>query len=66
MQDEESGNRNFLYAALDTTAYAVFIKESRMRYINATELHRKSGVMRALPRAHSYTLATLESRLCKK
>jgi hypothetical protein len=66
MQDEESGSRNFLYAALDTTAYAVFTKESRMRCINATKLHRKSGVMRALPCAYSYTLATLESRLCKK
>ena len=50
----------------DPTAYAVFIKESRMRCINATKLHRKSGVIRALPCSHSYTLATLESRLCKK
>ena len=66
MQDEESVNRNFLYAALDTSMYASFAKESRMRCINATQLHRKSGVMRAIACSQSYTLATLESRLCKK
>jgi hypothetical protein len=31
-------------AALDTTTCAAFIKESRMRFADATELYRKSGV----------------------
>jgi hypothetical protein len=34
---------DFLYAALDSTACAVFIKESRMNLANASQLHRKSG-----------------------
>jgi hypothetical protein len=34
---------DFLYAALDTTACAAFIKESRMNLANANKLHRKSG-----------------------
>jgi hypothetical protein len=34
---------NFLYAAPGTTGCAVFIKESRMKFANATQLHRKSG-----------------------
>jgi prolipoprotein diacylglyceryltransferase len=34
---------DFLYVALDTTACAAFIKESRMKLDNATKLHRKSG-----------------------
>ncbi len=34
---------DFLYAALDTTACAAFIKESRMKFANANQLHRKSG-----------------------
>jgi 4Fe-4S ferredoxin len=34
---------DFLYAALDTTACAAFIKESRMNFANANQLHRKSG-----------------------
>ena len=34
---------DFLYALLDTTACAAFIKESRMNFANATQLHRKSG-----------------------
>jgi hypothetical protein len=34
---------DFLYATLDTTAYAAFIKESRMNLANATKLYRKSG-----------------------
>jgi hypothetical protein len=34
---------DFLYAALDTTACAAFIKESRMNFANASQLHRKSG-----------------------
>ena len=33
----------FLYAALDTTACAAFIKESRMQIAIANQLHRKSG-----------------------
>jgi hypothetical protein len=40
---------DFLYAALDTTARAAFIKESRMKCINANRLHRKSGA-RGAPR----------------
>jgi len=34
---------DFLYAAPDTTACAAFSKESRMKFANATKLHRKSG-----------------------
>jgi hypothetical protein len=34
---------DFLYAALDTTACAAFIKESRMNFANANNLNRKSG-----------------------
>jgi hypothetical protein len=37
------GDPDFLYAAPDMTACAAFIKESRMRFANATKLHRKSG-----------------------
>ena len=36
-------NPDFLYAAPDTTASAAFIKESRMNFANANQLHRKSG-----------------------
>jgi hypothetical protein len=35
---------DFLYAALDTTACAAFLKESRMKFANANHLHRKSGL----------------------
>jgi hypothetical protein len=38
------GSRDFLYAALDATTYAVFTKESRISCINATKLHRKFGL----------------------
>jgi 4Fe-4S ferredoxin len=34
---------DFLYAAPDTTACAAFIKESRMNFASANQLHRKSG-----------------------
>jgi hypothetical protein len=37
------GDPDFLYAALDATAYAAFSKESRMKCAEATKLHRKSG-----------------------
>jgi hypothetical protein len=37
-----TGHPNFLYAALDATACAAFIKESRMKFAN--QLHRKFGV----------------------
>jgi hypothetical protein len=39
----EKGGPDFLYAAPDITAYAAFSKESRMKFANATKLHRKSG-----------------------
>jgi hypothetical protein len=39
-------NPDFLYAALDATAYAAFVKESRKKRAGATELHRKSGEAR--------------------
>src|SRR5271155_3209577 len=35
---------NFLYAALDRTACAPFIKERRMKFWEPTKLHRKSEV----------------------
>jgi hypothetical protein len=31
------------HAALDKAAYAAFVKESSMKCINATKVHRKSG-----------------------
>jgi hypothetical protein len=34
---------DFLYAALDTTACAAFITESRMNFANANQPHRKSA-----------------------
>jgi hypothetical protein len=34
---------DFLYAALDATAYAAFVTESRKKRAGATRLHRKSG-----------------------
>ncbi len=37
------GDPDFLYGAPDMTAFAAFSKESRMRFANATKLHRKSG-----------------------
>ena len=33
---------NFLYAALDRTACAPFLKERRMKFREPTKLHRKS------------------------
>jgi hypothetical protein len=39
---QPSGNPDFLYAALDTTACAAFIRESRINFANATKLHTKS------------------------
>jgi hypothetical protein len=36
-------NPDFLYAALDATAYAAFVNESRKKRAGATRLHRKSG-----------------------
>jgi hypothetical protein len=33
---------DFLYATLDTSAYAAFFTESRMRLIDPTKLNRKS------------------------
>ena len=41
-----------------SSAYAAFIKESRMKYINATELHRKSGL-----REQSFVTVTAASVL---
>jgi hypothetical protein len=35
---------DFLQTALDTTAFAVFVKESRINVANANQFHRKSGV----------------------
>jgi hypothetical protein len=38
-----STDPNFLYAALDKSAYATFFTESRMRSTDSDEFHRKSG-----------------------
>jgi hypothetical protein len=40
---EATGDPDFLYAALDTTACAAFAKESRMNFANAHRPHRKPG-----------------------
>jgi hypothetical protein len=47
-------------AALDTTTCAAFFKESRMKFVNATDLHRKSGVaewrdLRCLFSSHAHS-----------
>jgi hypothetical protein len=34
---------DFLYAALDTSAYTAFFTESRARLSDSNKLHRKSG-----------------------
>jgi hypothetical protein len=39
-------NLDLLHAALDATAYAAFVKESRRKRAGATKLHRKSGEAR--------------------
>jgi len=39
-------NPDSLYAALDATEYAAFVKESRNKRAGATKLHRKSGEAR--------------------
>jgi len=39
----KTGDPDFLYGAPDTTAWAAFSKESRMKFANATKFHRKSG-----------------------
>jgi hypothetical protein len=39
----EDQTRISCHAALDIAACAVFVTESRMRFVNATEFHRKSG-----------------------
>jgi hypothetical protein len=39
-------NPDFLYVALDATAYAAFVMESRKKRAGATKLHRKSGEAR--------------------
>ncbi len=40
---KKMGDPDFLYAAPEMTACAAFGKESRMKFANATKLHRKSG-----------------------
>jgi hypothetical protein len=47
-------NPDFLYAALNATAYAAFVKESRKKRAGATKLHRKSGKRRIQSR-YSFT-----------
>jgi len=39
----EDQTRISCHAALDIAACAAFVRESRMRFVNATEFHRKSG-----------------------
>jgi hypothetical protein len=43
-RENERDAPNFLYAALDKTACALFLKERRMKFIEAPEPHRKSGM----------------------
>jgi hypothetical protein len=45
-------NPDFLYAALDVTAYAAFVKESRKKRAGATNLHRRSGEARDRSRGY--------------
>jgi hypothetical protein len=42
-QTKVTGKPDFLYAALDPTTCAAFIKESRVNFAKANQLHRKSG-----------------------
>jgi hypothetical protein len=43
-RQNERDTPNFLHAALDRSACAPFFKERRVKFSEATELHRKSGV----------------------
>jgi hypothetical protein len=52
-------NPDFLYAALDATAYAAFVKESRKKRAGATKLHRKSGGARVQRRDSSQSAKAL-------
>jgi hypothetical protein len=52
-------NPDFLYAALDATAYAAFVKESRKKRAGATKLHRKSGKA-LLPRINAGAPAEID------
>jgi hypothetical protein len=56
-------NPDFLYAALDATAYAAFVKESRKRCAGATKLHRKSGEARNQSRDSSQSAKALLPRI---
>ena len=47
-----SAKPGFLYAAMDATSYAAFVKESRKKRAGATKLHRKSGEARDERRGH--------------
>jgi len=42
----EDQTRISCHAELDIAARAAFVTESRMRFVNATEFHRKSGKAR--------------------
>ena len=52
--------RDFLFAALDTATCAAFFTESRMKFVNALELDRKSGERRVQT---GYTCAGFCSRM---
>jgi hypothetical protein len=52
-------NPDFLYAALDATAYAAFVKESRNKRAGATKLHRNPGKRRIRVEALSQSAKAL-------
>jgi hypothetical protein len=52
----ERDTPNFLYAALERTAYAPFFKERRMKFREPTTLHRKSGIWGTLVRGGGRSL----------
>jgi hypothetical protein len=55
------------HAAPDRTACAAFIEESRMKFVNATKLNRKSrepGAPVRFPEEHLVPESQIESLLC--
>jgi hypothetical protein len=58
---KKTGDPDFLYAAPDMFACAAFCKESRMKFLDSTKPHRKSGEAQPLLAVVSATEPSRES-----
>jgi hypothetical protein len=56
---------DFLYAALDTSAYAAFFTESRTRLSDSNKLHRKSGSVLGYSQPELSKLASESGLVCR-